>query len=231
MRVYVINLVRRPDRRARIATRLNGLGLQFSFVDATDSKSIEPSQVRQVISLEESCCVRSHALAMETFLQSDEEYAIVMEDDAVPSPAVDWVSVTWRLESEMAAKGLSYLQLGFISQAYETNRIGTMKRALAQKIFRNKVPPSLNFNLAGKNHKIIVGESRAGSHCYIINRAFAELAPAFNEPAWVSHDGFFDRLATANGTTGSFLMGRLQVSLAEQESRQAGLDQIDSDIS
>ncbi len=231
MRFYIINLARRPDRRERITTRLSYQDLDFSFIDAFDSESSCESLKSQYVSSGRDGCVKSHALAMQSFLQSGDDYAIILEDDAVLNENVDWPSLTASLKSEMASTGLSYLQLGFLSEPYASTRVRRGLKFLMRKTFVHKdTPPSLCLTLGGETYKVILGESRAGTHCYVVSRSFAESAPAFNNPAWVSADGFFDRLASANGTTGYFLMGRMDESLAEQESRQSDPSQIDSDI-
>jgi GR25 family glycosyltransferase involved in LPS biosynthesis len=230
VKIYVINLQRRPDRRSRIAKRLERLGLDFSFVEAVDAQESEVSSAKQYIPYAYACNVRSHALALGVFLQGDDDFAMIMEDDAVPIQEIDWLPFMQSLEIEMAKNDFSYLQLGFISELYKIKLPRRIMRSLVTKMGLVGKIPLTKFYLAGHNYEIIMGESRAGAHCYIVNRRFAEAIPPLNEPVWVSIDGFYDRLASTNVLTGHFRMGRLKRSLAEQESRQDGSTQIDSDV-
>jgi GR25 family glycosyltransferase involved in LPS biosynthesis len=167
---------------------------------------------------------------MDLFLQTTSDYALVMEDDAVPSPGLDWVSILRSLEMEMAKHDLNYIQLGFISQLYKQTPIRKALKGLASRRNQASASKTLTLKLAGLTYEVILGESRAGTHGYIIDRAFAERVSELNEPVWVSTDGFFDRLASAQISNGFFRMGRMKFSLVEQESRQESLIPIDSDI-
>jgi hypothetical protein len=224
--IYVINLVRRPDRATLISSGLDALGLKFSFVEAVDWQAEGTYPKQQLLKQGYACNVLSHHKAMELFLSSDAKYAIIMEDDAVLRPDVDWpVFLEW-LETELVRKELDYLQLGFISHFYSVrNFAGFLRDALGNLGTRSKRTIQLGYD--DMPFKIVLGESRAGCHFYVCSRRFAEITPPLNQPQWVSHDGFLERLASA---TAVLKMARMRVSLAEQDSRQTKAKRVDSDV-
>jgi glycosyl transferase family 25 len=91
MHVYVINLARRPDRRAFMQQQADRLGLQFDFIDAVDARTDAPEfsevEVRRGLSGRLSrgdlACTLSHRKFWRLFLETGEPYAVVLEDDAI----------------------------------------------------------------------------------------------------------------------------------------------------
>lgn len=101
MPIFVISLARSESRRTRIAARLTELGLRFEFLDAVDGRHLTPDHQALVdfsfptshrllgrpLSRGEIGCALSHALAYRKIVQENIPYAIIMEDDALPSEA------------------------------------------------------------------------------------------------------------------------------------------------
>jgi GR25 family glycosyltransferase involved in LPS biosynthesis len=100
MKVYLINLDRRPDRLAEMTERLGALGLEFERVSAFDGKN--QSVVRLVSWVKayiyndmvlptrgQIGVYHSHRKIWQKMLDEGTEQALVFEDDAVP---VDWNS-------------------------------------------------------------------------------------------------------------------------------------------
>ncbi|WP_082434474.1 glycosyltransferase family 25 protein [Devosia sp. A16] len=91
MHVYVINLARRPDRRAFMQAQADRLGLSFDYIDAVDAQSptanLSEIEVRSGaygrISNGDLACTLSHRKFWRTFLETGEPYAVVLEDDAI----------------------------------------------------------------------------------------------------------------------------------------------------
>ncbi|OEO29811.1 hypothetical protein VW23_024160 [Devosia insulae DS-56] len=91
MHVYVINLARRPDRRAFMQQQADRLGLVFDYIDAvdahTDAAEFAEIEVRSGlhgrISRGDLACTLSHRTFWRRFLASGEAYAVVLEDDAI----------------------------------------------------------------------------------------------------------------------------------------------------
>ena len=81
MRIYLINLERRPDRLAAMTARAEGLGLALDRVEALDAATAEPRALDRwfeaggplgEIPRGDKACLLSHRLAWEAFLASGE---------------------------------------------------------------------------------------------------------------------------------------------------------------
>ena len=95
LQTWVINLDRAPQRLARISSQLERLGLPFTRLPAVDARALtaaqrgaldEPAYRRRhgmAPVAGELGCYLSHVEAMRLFLQSDAEFALVLEDDAL----------------------------------------------------------------------------------------------------------------------------------------------------
>lgn len=87
--VQVISLRRRVDRRQRIEAHLATLGMTPTFVDAVDGAALQNAEqineavARTGMSPPEVGCYLSHLKAWRKLLESDEPYALVLEDDAI----------------------------------------------------------------------------------------------------------------------------------------------------
>lgn len=107
MRIFVINLARRPDRMAAMAARLGELGLAYTRIEAVDAKTTAPEELNShfsdkgptgVISRGDKACSLSHFRAWEAFLQSDDSHGVILEDDVFVHDAArqllasaDWI--------------------------------------------------------------------------------------------------------------------------------------------
>ncbi len=90
---YLINLDRSPDRLETCSKRFDELGLPFSRVPALDGETLLPElsgldlsgydfRHGKSVNPNELGCYLSHYKAIETFMASENEYGIIMEDDA-----------------------------------------------------------------------------------------------------------------------------------------------------
>lgn len=93
---YVISLERSTARRQAISVALDALDVPYTFDDAVDAQGgLDPATEAEIerapnnrISDSEFACALSHRRACERFLASDYEQLLVLEDDAIPSPAL-----------------------------------------------------------------------------------------------------------------------------------------------
>lgn len=112
LRIYVINLDRSKERLTEITRQLNELGLQFERISAIDGKLANDTQ-RACINEQayqkkhgkqslpgELGCYLSHVKAIQTFLNTNDEFALILEDDAVFG--ADFVQVITRLLANSA---------------------------------------------------------------------------------------------------------------------------------
>jgi len=90
--VFVINLARRPDRRARMSDHLATRGVEFAFLEACDATAttqdtlasvIRPTGPLGALGDGDRACTVSHAWLWRQFLEtSDAPFVCVLEDDA-----------------------------------------------------------------------------------------------------------------------------------------------------
>ena len=94
MRIYLINLARRPDRLAAMAAEARGLPL--TRIEALDAASAEAASIDRwfagsgplgEIPRGDKCCLLSHRSAWEMFVASGDAHAVFLEDDVRLSPS------------------------------------------------------------------------------------------------------------------------------------------------
>jgi glycosyl transferase family 25 len=96
MRLYLINLDRRPDRLAAMTAQAGRLGLAPTRIAAMDARAIDPAELDRWFAPEgplgeiprgDKACLLSHRRAWEAFLATSDGHAVVLEDDVRLSPA------------------------------------------------------------------------------------------------------------------------------------------------
>ena len=94
MRIYLINLGRRPDRLTAMRARAQSLGLVLERVEAVDAAAVEPDALARwfeedgplgEIPRGDKACLLSHRLAWQKFLARGDSHAVFLEDDVVLS--------------------------------------------------------------------------------------------------------------------------------------------------
>ncbi len=95
MRIYLVNLARRPDRLAVMEAMAARLGLGFIRIDAVDAATAPKAEIDRLFAASgplgeippgDKCCLLSHRLFWEKLVASGDDYATVLEDDAVLTP-------------------------------------------------------------------------------------------------------------------------------------------------
>jgi glycosyl transferase family 25 len=90
MRIYLINLARRPDRLAAMTAEAGRLGLVFDRVEALDARGAEPGAMAHGFAASgplgplpdgDKACLVSHRLAWQRFADSGGSHAVFLEDD------------------------------------------------------------------------------------------------------------------------------------------------------
>lgn len=96
MRLYLINLDRRPDRLAAMTAEAAAAGLTLTRVEAQDAATAEPTALDGwfasggplgEIPKGDKACLVSHRRAWEMFVAGGEAHAVFLEDDVRLSPA------------------------------------------------------------------------------------------------------------------------------------------------
>jgi len=141
MRLYLINLARRPDRLAAMLRRAAPLGLALERVEAVDATGGEPVDrwfeqggPLGEIPQGDKACLLSHRRAWELFLAGGESHAVFLEDDvrlSASAPAL-LASGNW-IPADAAVVKLEHygpagqrVLLGNIRKAAEDFRLGRM---------------------------------------------------------------------------------------------------------
>lgn len=92
MDIYLINLARRPDRLAAMASQAKTLGLRLTRLDARDARDSDMGTIDQwfqpggplgEIPRGDKCCSLSHRDAWQRLVDSGASHAAVLEDDVV----------------------------------------------------------------------------------------------------------------------------------------------------
>jgi len=100
MKIFLINLDRRPDRLRHMTEILNGLGLPFTRVSAVDGMQLPMGEVRRWGNLPPgaTACFLSHRDCWKRVVDEALPYAVVLEDDLHLAPDAasllchgDWV--------------------------------------------------------------------------------------------------------------------------------------------
>ncbi|KKB78381.1 hypothetical protein VW35_12180 [Devosia soli] len=94
--IAYINLARRTDRRATMEAQFDRLGLDAERIEAITPADIPPALIERHTSrrhvehvrLTELSCTLSHHKALKAFLATEENHALILEDDVVLAPAV-----------------------------------------------------------------------------------------------------------------------------------------------
>ena len=208
--------------------RVSHLGLDLERIKAIDHFDLTGVTGRPV-SESETAVWLSHQKTFKTFIQSDHDYCIVFEDDAVinlrrgESSAVSSLKkvLTWAQN-----EGIGLVQLGHISHLYRPRTRHGLGHLIAQWILGSR------FIRLGNKTKVYLGQYRAGAHAYLISRQMATALAAANNPPLLTSDDFFSLLAqnSIGDKNRGMRFGTVVPSIFDQESR--GLDLvIDSDVS
>jgi len=95
--IFCLNLKRSPKRRSYMMSQAELLGLEINFVDAIDGQNLKEDTVVQYnsdwrrklghpLKINEIGCCLSHQKALRTFLKSNYDFAIILEDDVILAP-------------------------------------------------------------------------------------------------------------------------------------------------
>ena len=96
MKIYVINLDRRPDRLTGMEAQARKAGVSFTRISAVDAQSSAAQASTQrwfadsgplgPLPVGDRCCTLSHRLAWEALVASGEPWAVILEDDVRLGP-------------------------------------------------------------------------------------------------------------------------------------------------
>jgi GR25 family glycosyltransferase involved in LPS biosynthesis len=227
LKSYVINLTRRPDRLKSVTERFHRVGLALTPFVAVDAEDLPPTSESDLVTRGIRACWRSHEKLLELIADGDDEVALILEDDVVPSLSVEWTLLAERIGPAMLMRQIDFLQLGFVSWQFGMTRPGAL-----EKFRRTLYRESTSTVLLDVNRSVVLGSALSGTHAYAVSREFARRVSGINDPCWTGADGLYMRISSMSGTDGLFpTMARLKKSIAEQDSRDKRSSTLDSDVS
>jgi hypothetical protein len=199
VKVYVINLDRDTDRWNSAQNELSRLGIHGDRCSAIDKDRMSDGE-QTFVTNGVLACWQSHRKVFQQFLNSGEEFALVLEDDF----QVRDVKKFKRLLAMVEQTHLDVLQIGFITPGIhrkidhifkniEAVMFWCLSRALRLILSSNS--PSLNRLRIRSALQIPFGfvqdDFLPGTHTYLISRRAAEMALGMNSPQFLSADDFF----------------------------------------
>ena len=213
--IFLINLDDRNDRLDSSTKQLNKVGLEFTRVSALPSKDVEES-----IFLTDSvlACWKSHLKTYSILVESDLEYALILEDDFLLKNPKKFSKFLTSLETER----YDLLQIGFILPGI-FNRLRWIFEELEKVIFYSIGSVSRIIGLRSLSQRLRIAEANSaslrytqssflpGTHAYLINRKMAAALTSLDSPQF-SADEFFIALSKMR----SFRMARFWRSLINQ---------------
>jgi GR25 family glycosyltransferase involved in LPS biosynthesis len=228
VRAYVINLKNRVDRWDSVIKQSDKLGLPIVRINAFSKHDLQNMDTN-FVAPGVAATWKSHQLAMATFLETSDEYALILEDDFS-------VTKSWNFKDLNQVLELcpDFFQFGYLvtSQIDRLELIAANTFDLFLKSLKNLCSVSQRLNRKfgsrlliqeqdGVSLNFVPNDIRAGGQAYLVSRRFAEAAKYMNTPAFTSADGVFMSL----GDVRSFRMYRSRRSLIVQTNSPTSVEQ------
>lgn len=172
---------------------------------------------------------KSHQLAMSTFLDSGEDYGIILEDDFCLTRA--WNS---KVLEESINLNPDFFQYGYLvtspldrielilNDSFDCFLKLLCKLSSSSRMFEKR----LGTRLLIREQKsipwnVVPNDIRAGGHAYLISQKFAHASKFMNSPSFTSADGMFMSL----GDVRTFRMFRFRRSIVNQTDSPSSVKQ------
>jgi GR25 family glycosyltransferase involved in LPS biosynthesis len=227
MRAYVINLKTRPDRWDSVLDQASALGIPIIRIEAIQKNGLNELDV--FVASGVAATWKSHQLAMEVFLESGDDYGLILEDDFL-------VTRKWTFKAIKDAEDLEadFFQFGYLITSaldwvdlFLKNFFDCMLKMLnvicrySQTLNGKFGQRLLVSEQAGIPWRVLPNNIRAGGQAYLVSRKFAEASKFMNTPAFTSADGMFMAL----GDVRTFRMYRSRKSLIGQTESKTSVEQ------
>lgn len=218
--IAIINLDDAKTRFNAASRQLDEIQLEYLRVPALDKSRIATEECLYVTN-GIAAIWRSHLKAMKLFLESSEDFVIIMEDDF----RITNRSAFIKSHSVFLDNNLDLLQMGFLNTGIDVyllrklehlqfillRLISSLGRAFsfidARVSQRMRIRDIRNFS-----NELVPYSFLPGAHCYILSRRIAKEIVEMNDPQFLSTDDFFSALARMR----SFRMCRLRSSAVTQ---------------
>jgi GR25 family glycosyltransferase involved in LPS biosynthesis len=199
---------------------LHKAGLSFETQVAVDGQTVETES--KFLSKGEVGCFKSHVNAMHRQVQAGASFSLILEDDAVLSPAVNQKFLS-EMTQLMIRNQIDSLQIGFIELFYSLS----IKRGVLEFLI-DLLKGRGQKDISGT--RFVMGEFRAGTHAYLVNNRLAEaISTTVKVPPLIPWDGYMQTLAGQIGR-GEIRVARLVKSVVSQASRLSMDSEVDSNI-
>ncbi len=225
MRAYVINLKSRPDRWIKVEQQAHALSLDVRRVEAVSTEDFDKN-VNIIPSFPVAATWMSHQKAMQEFLDSDERFGLILEDDFLITK-----KNFRRLKKFIERCEFDFIQFGWVYPHY-LDYLSIKVWNLQDRFFKciarvneRFVPLMLRKKRSvveqrGIDTNFVLHDIRAGAQAYLISRDFAKLSLTLNHPIFLSADGVF----MAMGISRNLQMARTRVNLVHQSGSPSSIN-------
>jgi GR25 family glycosyltransferase involved in LPS biosynthesis len=194
--IYVINLKRRSDRRAKVTNSLKSLNINFEIVTAIDAKTLRNRQAKFNLTLPAQACWESHVLAIQSFLKTRSSHAIIFEDDVLLHK---WQAIE-KIISQKDFSNFDLVQFGFVNTGLidriHRNLINFESIVFQLLFYFTKFQPMNRFKerlrvqrRVDMGFNFVAHDIRAGAQAYMISRNLAHSIVSNSPTPLVPMDG------------------------------------------
>lgn len=171
-------------------------------------------------------CFESHMRALRKFIDSGEEFALILEDDFLVPDSLSSVDLDL-----VKIFNFDFLQIGFLrttifqSISISNKNFFDLFYKFGATLIRLRLSPQflkmkhLFQEQIGVPRKIVLSDIRPGAHAYVVSRKFALAMQHINSPVFLSVDGLYIAL----GQMKLFKMGRLRTNLVKQSGSSSSI--------
>ena len=228
LKAYVINLDSRSDRWGDVLRQRKIEGVQIERVSAIPFDQLTFDSQKYVAPGVAATWL-SHRKAANLFLESGDEYALILEDDFVFDKKFQFPD----LENFKSQK-IDFVQFGFLKVSrWETIDISVSN--LRDRVVRiiafmvnHSLPGFAKFGsktlikeIHGLSSKFVPADIRPGGHCYLVSRRMAEAIQVLNDPIIFSADELYISISKMR----AFKMVRLRKSEVKQSNSESSVSQ------
>jgi GR25 family glycosyltransferase involved in LPS biosynthesis len=208
-RGFVINLDSRADRWREASSQFSQIPFEIERISAHTASFVEP--LEPFVPGAVAATWRSHQKAMQAHLNSDAQYALILEDDFLIAHGINRV-----LSQVYETETFDIVQLGFLTPSVFRRLIRYMigLRDIFLK-FLQRVYSIIEFSALdrliireqkGIPFSLVLNDIQAGGQAYLVSRKFSEAAQFMNNPSFLSADGMLMALSE----TRTFKVGRVR---------------------
>ena len=217
--LYVINLAKDVDRWSSVLRESENLPFETHRVDAVNAKNLPP---HNLVSPGVNAAWLSHLKAMQTFLDSDQEFAFIAEDDFHIENRIKLM----KMFESVKLEDWDFIQFGFLKPGIDTRvkvliaNTDNLVFNILGKISQLKGLSTLGFasrmrvtQSLSTPHGFVLDDCQPGAHFYLVGRNFCESILSINNPQFLSIDDFYTALSRMR----TFKMLRVKRSLVSQK--------------